>query len=80
MSETGRARTRAAAHLVEDPMGKEVDLVRHGAHLDVLREEPMSGPPCSEWTSPIHSGGSAIESSLKDTLKPACTTALERVR
>ena len=39
MSETGRARTRAAAHLVEDPMGKEVDLVRHGAHLDVLREE-----------------------------------------
>ena len=39
MSETGRARTRAAAHLVEDPMGTEVDLVRHGAHLDVLREE-----------------------------------------
>ena len=39
MSETWRARTRAAAHLVEDPMGKEVHLVRHGAHLDVLREE-----------------------------------------
>ena len=38
-SETWRARTRAAAHLVEDPMGKEVDLVRHGAHLDVLGEE-----------------------------------------
>ena len=40
---------------------------------------PMSGPPCSEWTSPIYSGGSAIESSLEDMLKPACTTTLERV-
>ena len=33
----------------------------------------MSGPPCSEWTIPLHSISSAIGSSLKDTLNPACT-------
>jgi len=44
-SERWRARTRAAAHLVEDPMGKEVDLGSNGVHLDVLREE------ADEWAA-----------------------------
>tara|TARA_B110000046_G_C12948525_1_gene379070 strand:+ start:597 stop:863 length:267 start_codon:yes stop_codon:yes gene_type:complete len=29
----------AAAHLVEGGTGKDEDLVRHGDHVDVLREE-----------------------------------------
>jgi hypothetical protein len=33
------ARFVAAAHLVEGGMGKDEDLVRHGDHVDVLREE-----------------------------------------
>ena len=29
----------AAAHLIEGSTAKDIDLVRHGVHLDVLREE-----------------------------------------
>ena len=55
MSEARRAKTRAAAHLVEDPMGKEVDLVRHGVHLDVLREEADERAAVQLLTGPFSS-------------------------
>ena len=76
MSEAWRAKTRAAAHLVEDPMGKEVDLVRHGVHLDVLREEADERAAVQLVDGPFlfRKLGS------NKTLKPASTTARKWVR